>query len=228
MPRFGKVKATGGGIGRGARMVYSRRRGGVRAGWGRMHWIETRFVRAKHWQIFILFVVIFAVGELPAMGSFTSALQSPENSAEVLLLTEIALAVSACCYLLWLWSLGSFLSTVVKPALRLKKGFFLFTIICSALYFIASIALIQSLNPGKFVLLPLSLFGVFCGFANLYFVAEGLKLAETGERASFFACAGPFFLLWFFLIGVWFIQPRINRLYAARQKNAAAAEPVAI
>jgi hypothetical protein len=30
---------------------------------------------------------------------------------------------------------------------------------------------------------------------------------------SFYDFSGPFFLLWFFPIGIWIIQPRINRLF---------------
>ena len=75
-------------------------------------------------------------------------------------------------------------------------------------------AIFQSINPKLFVAtVPLSLLAVFCMFYNLYFVAKNLVTAETGRSASFSNYAGPFFLLWFFLIGVWFIQPRINRLY---------------
>jgi hypothetical protein len=65
-------------------------------------------------------------------------------------------------------------------------------------------------------------------FSNLYFVAEGLVIAETGKRVSFFDCVGPFFLIWFFVIGVWFIQPRINRLYATKRNAESATEAAAI
>jgi uncharacterized RDD family membrane protein YckC len=44
-------------------------------------------------------------------------------------------------------------------------------------------------------------------------VSKNLVLAETSKPASFYDYAGPFFLIWFFPIGVWFTQPRINRLY---------------
>jgi hypothetical protein len=59
-------------------------------------------------------------------------------------------------------------------------------------------------------------------FYNLYFVAKTLVLAETGKSASFYNYAGPFFLIWFFPIGVWFVQPRINRLYSEKR----IAEPI--
>jgi len=194
-----------------------------------MSWTERLFVRAKHWQIFLLFVVVLAVGEFPVIGNLTTAAQSQESHAVVLVLTEIATAVATWCFLLWLWSLGSFLTPVVPPALKLKKGFFLFTILCSVIYAPVAIALFQNIDRKLFIVaIPLHLFAVFCMFSNLYFVAEGLVTAETGARPSFLDCLGPFLLLFFAIIGVWFIQPRINRLYAEKGSAGSAAEVTAI
>jgi len=55
---------------------------------------------------------------------------------------------------------------------------------------------------------------MFCLFYDLYFVPKSLVTVESGKQATFYDYAGPFFLKWFFPIGIWFIQPRINRLYA--------------
>jgi hypothetical protein len=194
-----------------------------------MNWIERLFVRANHWQIFLLFVLAFAVGEFPLIGNLTAAVPSREGYAGGLVLTEIATAVAAWCFLLWLWSLGSLLTSVVPPALKLKKRFFLFTILCSAIYVPVSIGLFQSIDGKLFlVTIPFHVFAVFCMFCNLYFVAEGLVIAETDERASFLDCLGPFLLLWFAIIGVWFIQPRINRLYTEKRNAESAAQTTAV
>jgi hypothetical protein len=69
-------------------------------------------------------------------------------------------------------------------------------------------------NPSMIaVILPLHFFAMFCLFYDLYFVSKNLVMVETGKRVTFYDYAGPFFLIWFFPIGIWFIQPRINRLY---------------
>jgi len=64
------------------------------------------------------------------------------------------------------------------------------------------------------LIFPLHLLAMFCLFYLLYFVSKSLVLAETCKPASFNEYAGLFFLIWVFPIGVWFIQPRINRQYA--------------
>jgi hypothetical protein len=67
-----------------------------------MNRIRTLFVRAKHWQIFLRFVAVFAIGELPILGYATSAARSPGGFAEAFVVLEIVTAVSALCCLLWL------------------------------------------------------------------------------------------------------------------------------
>lgn len=63
------------------------------------------------------------------------------------------------------------------------------------------------------IIFPLHFFAMYCMFYLLYFVSKSLTLAESGKPASFYDDSGPFFLLWFFPIGIWIAQPRINRLY---------------
>jgi hypothetical protein len=55
----------------------------------------------------------------------------------------------------------------------------------------------------------------------LYFVAKNLVLAETGKAAS---CSDQnvivtFFLFWFFPLGAWFVQPKVNRLYREAESS---------
>ncbi len=59
-----------------------------------------------------------------------------------------------------------------------------------------------------------------CVLYVLYFVAKSLSLAETGRPVSALDYFGSFFLIWFFLVGVWIIQPRINCLFAAHRETA--------
>jgi hypothetical protein len=52
-----------------------------------------------------------------------------------------------------------------------------------------------------------------CNFYVLYFVSKSLVLAERSKPASFYDYAVPFLMILFFPIGIWMIQPRVNRLY---------------
>jgi len=116
--------------------------------------------------------------------------------------------------------MGAFVNSIVQPELRMKSGFFRVALIFPLCYFVFFIATFQNPSPGLLgVILPLHVFAMACMFYLLYFVSKSLVLAETSEPASFYDYAGPFILLWFFPVGIWIVQPRVNQLYSER-KNA--------
>jgi uncharacterized RDD family membrane protein YckC len=175
--------------------------------------ITSFFLRAKHWQIFLLLV---GVGNVAILSCALATLRSPEDFLKIGLVFGAAMMLFMCCLLAWQWSMGSFLSSLVPPALRLNVGFFRFALIYPAVYIIVFMSLFQSIatKPALFaVIFPFHFFATFCMLYLLYFVSKNLVLAETRKPASFPDYAGPFFLIWLFPIGIWFTQPRINRLY---------------
>jgi hypothetical protein len=52
-------------------------------------------------------------------------------------------------------------------------------------------------------------------FYCLYFTAKALKTVERNARVPVSEYVGEFFLLWFYPVGIWLLQPRVNRLFAA-------------
>ena len=183
-----------------------------------MNLITSFFLRAKHWQIFFLLFGVYIVGEVAAMSSLLATAGSPEDFGKGSLLFGVVMLPFMLGFLFWFWSMGSFLSSIVHPALRMKMGFFRFALIYPALYVVAFIAAFQSSNPALLmVIFPFHLFAMFCLFYDLHFVSKNLVLAETSKSAAFYDYAGPFFLLWFFPVGIWIVQPRINRLYSEKK-----------
>jgi len=174
--------------------------------------IHNFFLGAKDWQVFLLFVV----GILPLVFG---------NS-----LWPFAL-FSELYYFAWLWIAGSFLAALTTSALRLKLRFFRFSVLFLALYFLVAIAILpkflrpQISLPGVTfnVLVALFITLIFLAMVSvlyvMYFVAKSLLLAETGRPVSALDYFGSFFLICFFLVGVWIIQPRINRLFIAHRER---------
>ena len=62
------------------------------------------------------------------------------------------------------------------------------------------------------LIIPLHLFSMFCIIHTIYFVAKAYKIAETQRAVTFSDFVGEFFLAWFFIIGVWIMQPKINTM----------------
>ena len=116
----------------------------------------------------------------------------------------------------WLWSIGTFLSSIAEPALRLNIHFFRFAIIFAGAYLPLTLRFHLSPKPLIGVLmLPLLLFAFFCWIYTYYFVSKSLVAVEKNRAVTRKDYGLTMFMLWFGFFGVWEIQPRINRLYAA-------------
>ncbi len=181
-----------------------------------MNTVARFFLRANHWQIFLLLFLIFLVGDVALLASISTTVQSKEVFGKADILYGTIMVLFFLCFAGWFWSMGSFLSSIAHPALRLRIGFFRFALIFPLVYLPVFMAFFLSIgtHPALVaVILPLHFFAMYCMFYLLYFVSKSLVLAESGKPATFYDYSGPFFLLWFFPIGVWVIQPRINRLY---------------
>jgi hypothetical protein len=180
--------------------------------------IADYFLRAKHWQIFLLLFGTFCVSRFIL---FTGARAiSTESSGIASLLAWAVLGLAQLSLAVWLWSLGAFLISIKPPTLMLSLRIFRFALIYTPVYLFAFNIFFDDLRPLPIAFVfPLHLLAMFCLIYSLYFVSKSLVSAEKTESASFSSYAAEFFLIWFFPIGVWIIQPRINRLYAVK-KNA--------
>ncbi len=171
-------------------------------------------LRAKHWQVFILVTGPFFIGMAIEFNSDWSTIPLTEGFGTSDLKSAFLWFLFMYCFLAWQWATGSFLNSIVHTALKMKTGFFRFSLVYPALYFFVFWATFHSSEPVVFaVIFPLHAFATFCMFYQLYFVSKSLVSAETGRPAGFFDYAGVFFSIWFFPVGIWTIQPRVNHLY---------------
>jgi hypothetical protein len=177
--------------------------------------ITSFFLRAKHWQVFVLTWGAYLVG---TMALVVSVPEGPiENPLRVGLVTEVVMLPFIVCFMGWLWSMGSFLFSISEPSLKLSIHYFRFAIVFPTLYLLTALPFFLSRDSTvEAIILPLHLLAVFCLLYVIYFVSKSLVIAEKCEAVTFNDYALSLFLLFFSLIGIWLIQPRINRLYARR------------
>jgi hypothetical protein len=175
------------------------------------------FVTARHWQVFLLltgsFVLAQALGQSLVMGSVGSQAQFQEAMGSFLLLTFLVMAL----YLSWLWALGRLAWALAPSHGRPAMSRFRFSLIYPIAYLpVFYFLFTKAAEPSGIavVIIPLHLLAMSCMFYNLYFVAKSLALAEGRRADSFYDYAGAFFLLWFYPIGIWILQPRFNALAA--------------
>ncbi|MFT5723556.1 MAG: hypothetical protein ACI9JN_000670 [Bacteroidia bacterium] len=62
------------------------------------------------------------------------------------------------------------------------------------------------------MLFPMALISVGCSIYTYYHTAKTIKLVEKGNNQQKPEFIGEFFLIWFYYIGVWILQPKINKM----------------
>jgi hypothetical protein len=96
-----------------------------------------------------------------------------------------------------------YLLFIVLINILLTNGFFL-SYLESDLMVIGSFML---------VIFPLHIFSMFCMLYSLYFVAKTIKTVELQKECTFKDFIEEFILILFYPVGLWIIQPRINKIY---------------
>lgn len=196
------------------------------------------FLKAKHWQIFLLTVglpfLVTIVMMMNIMANFFARVDQnrppdPESFFAVFKFFPIMMIVFMGTLFGWMWSMAIGLQKMISPTIQMKttmfKIFFFYPlvyILLFCLFFTFSFTSILHMpNGGEpspilfvgfAVIFPLHLFGMFCMFYTIYFVAKTIKTVELQREVSFSDFIAEFFLVWFHFIGVWILQPKINKM----------------
>ncbi len=196
------------------------------------------FLRAKHWQLFMpmigipLLSQIYMYAKIWIIESTPVVVESNEGFTQVLEEKFIQFDWYPFILLLfslllfgWLWALGIGLQKWLPAEIKMKTvrfKIFFFIPLVYILFIINSMSGIFTGNGNVFfknlgtivaVIVPLHLFSMFCIFHTIYFAAKTIKTVELKRKVGFGDFIGEFFLLWFYFIGIWVIQPKVNNLY---------------
>lgn len=179
-----------------------------------MNPITKWFLRATPSLLFLLFV----------FGYLAERLASRTLTGKHDVLLDAMSAFDGMFVLVWMWSAGSFLNSIIPTVSKFNLSIFRVALVITALYpFLASARFNNYPSSVYSIRSPLHVLGWLCAFYVINQVSKALVLAETGNVTSFFDYALEFLLIWIFpVIGVWFIQPRINRLYSKSSYGLAA------
>lgn len=183
-----------------------------------------KLLKAKHWQIFFLTCGIPFIFQIFITQSMISGFGNNENSGSEFILTyrvffPIMMILFMATFFGWFWSIAIGLQKVIPDDLKLKVSRFKIFMVTPIVYMLFFLSFFISpfvpggINPIAFsVIIPLHLFSMFCIFYCMYFVAKTFKTAELLRKVSFGDFAGEFFMIWFFPIGIWVIQPKVNKM----------------
>lgn len=195
--------------------------------------LTQRFLRAKHWQLFLLTFGIPMIFQFVMMGTMFANIgnQTQPDPTAFLFIFPLMMIVFTGTFFGWFWSIAMGLQYKVPANVKMKTGkfkvFFFTQLVYMLLIFIGMGIMMAGLSntleggqqpdPGIVfgsiaVILPLHLFSMFCMFYCLYFVAKTFKTVELQREVTFSDFAGEFFMIWFFPIGIWIIQPKVNKM----------------
>jgi hypothetical protein len=69
------------------------------------------------------------------------------------------------------------------------------------------------------IIVPLHLFTMYCMFYLIWFIAKAISTIENKKAVRFDNYAGIFFLIWFFPIGIWWIHPKVRKIFSADEES---------
>lgn len=183
-----------------------------------------KFLKAKHWQLFLLTFCLPLIVQLITIISMVILSNSDGSSDTPFIINyiqfiPITMLVSMGVFFGWFWSVVIGLLHKVPQNITIKVKRFKIFFFIPLVYILMIILFIISLtngvepNPLFFILfIPLHLLSMFGIFHSLYYVAKVFKTIELQKEVSFSDFAGEFFMIWFFPIGIWLIQPKINKM----------------
>lgn len=209
--------------------------------------LTQRFLLAKHWHIFLLTFVIPFLLQLGVMLTWAvnfaqQVITQPEPDLtemfNIFKFFPVLMIVYSAAHFFWLWSLAIGLQPKVPAHVLMKtnkfKGFFFFQISYLFLFslgmslFISTMpTMIEHAEVPNFnligvviaVVFPLHFLAMLSVLYCMYFAAKTIKTVELQREVSFGEFIGEFILIWFHAIGVWFIQPQVNKLMESKPKE---------
>lgn len=190
------------------------------------------FLRAKHWQLFLtMFGLPFLVEIVMMVIIFLNIRQNPDPT--IILNYFRFFPLVAIIFIVplfgWQWSIAVGLQPYLPQWVKMKitkfKVFLIIPIVYIVLILFAitfifntqfqsldTVDLTAQMGAAFAIIFPIHIFSMFCLFYCIYFVAKTIKTVELQRSVSFNDFAGEFFLTWFFPIGIWILQPRINKI----------------
>lgn len=186
------------------------------------------FLKGKHWQVFL------ALFGLPILGIVAFMLLMVLHAEGHVSLSSIAITLTATItialflFLMWFYTLTEALHArlpkVVKMNLLVFKVFLVapvffmlqFTVTIYKTLHAMSIA--DTPDPAAVaindpLLIPLFILAMFCMFYCLLFAAKAFKSVELKREVDLPDYVAELLQLWYFPLGVWLLQPRINRIF---------------
>jgi hypothetical protein len=183
----------------------------------------TRLLKLKHWQLFLLLMGIPIVSQIFMVQAMMNSIRN-NKPPDIFIPFSIMMICVIAIFFGWFYALGTNLHKKLPESVSMNLNRFKFFLLVPVIYLLLICLIVsfaftdQEIVANYFaasaiIIVPLHLFSMFCIFYCLYFISKELKSVEWQRPVTFSDYVGEFFLIWFFPVGIWIIQPRINKLF---------------
>ena len=182
------------------------------------------FLRAKHWELFLLLFGLPFLFQISLTFIMDLNKEGDKNyffswTKGYLQIPPVLLCLIFAGLLAWIWAISCGLQRLIPMEINLNwnrfKLYLLIFLIGTIGYYgsCSTCFNLKNLGFGNFeleaLLKPVLM---FCFFNCLLFAAKVFKTAKLKQEVTFKAYAFEFFLMLFYPIGIWIIQPKIYEI----------------
>lgn len=187
------------------------------------------FLKGKHWHVFLALFGLPILGIIAFMLLMVLYAEGHVSLSAIAITITATISIALVLFVVWFYTLVEALHAKlpkgVKMNLLLFKVFLMapvffmlqFTVTIYKTLHAMSIA--DTPDPAAVaindpLLIPLFLLAMFCMFYCLLFAAKTFKSVELQREVDLPDYIAELFQLWYFPLGVWLLQPRINRIFS--------------
>ncbi len=154
-------------------------------------------LKLRHWILFVVMIIPPIIADIENLVGFWYS---------------VSAIWTALIYTCWLFSIGNAVysrGSTSRFAIVLFKAGIIYLIICLLSVFYNTAHASDFFPPWQIVLYCV---GIFVEFYLFFFVAKNLVHYENDHDLESKSIFLTFCAIWFFPIGIFFIQPRVNRI----------------
>ncbi len=185
-----------------------------------MNKILNVFLSSKAWLLFLLVMVLPIINmflssgtlflQVPSQAYYDSSFCKSYQSFSPYIDSFVGMVFYG-----WLWSVATQLQVKAPSELKLKSSFFMNIFPIMFLYYVGmdrvllSLPFVESWTYPSAILIPF----VFLHFYVVWFVAKTIKTLEFRRQVLARETIFDFIAILLFPIGIWFLQPRVNKYW---------------
>ena len=189
-------------------------------------------LKGKHWQVFLLLFGLPILGIIFFLIFMVVFAETQTHTAATLVVAAVLFSfiIASAGFLIWLYYLTSKLYARLMNKANVNFGLFKVCIVMLGIFLLCLTSVLYNIAD-KFtglgartiaegtlatVMPPLFLLATLSLFYCLYFTARALKTVELRRVITVQEYAAEFVQLWYFPLGVWILQPRINKIFSGK------------